>query len=539
MPIRVLFLALFVLFSWAGLAQTTTTADNKAPAASAAKEAGNPAEEALASAKALLDQGKSADAAVAFKAVVDKNPQWPEAQVGLVRSLLRDNKFDEAEAAAKNAVSVLPQSALVQATMGDVAFRMGKFADAEASYRAALKLDSNSARGTFGMGRMFEMVSMRKMAKVALAKAHELDPGDKQIYNFWLATLPYPQQLEAVKKAAGDHPTERQQRHIAYLSAVAQKKPWTLASPVQSTEIKMQPYGREEEFIDTGSRTGLTPKSKGFGLQVKFGDRASAVLLLDTGASGIIVGRKLGEKAGVVKIADSYSGGIGDEGLVQTYIGWVDKITIGGLEFRNCIVEVSSKRDVADEAGLIGADVFDKFLVTLDFKNWKLLLAPLPRNPNSPENAESSDEPQDRYIAPEMQSFTKIWRFDHDLVVPVVVSDKAVGNFVLDTGADVNSVTPSLAKKVTKTTYEGEVMQGVSGRVKEVLNGDKAILQFGKLRVRSDDIPVFDITNISNSEGTEISGFIGIKTLVQMKFTIDYRDGLVNFEPYEMRKARE
>jgi hypothetical protein len=59
------------------------------------------------------------------------------------------------------------------------------------------------------------------------------------------------------------------------------------------------------------------------------------------------------------------------------------------------------------------------------------------------------------------------------------------------------------------------------------------------MRVRSDDIPVFDVTNISNSDGTEISGFIGIKTLVQMKVTIDYRDGLVNFEPHELRPARE
>jgi len=75
--------------------------------------------------------------------------------------------------------------------------------------------------------------------------------------------------------------------------------------------------------------------------------------------------------------------------------------------------------------------------------------------------------------------------------------------------------------------------------VKQVLNGDKAILQFAKMRVRSDDIPVIDISNISNSEGTEIAGFIGIRTLTQMKMTIDYRDGLVNLEVYDFKKARE
>ncbi len=110
---------------------------------------------------------------------------------------------------------------------------------------------------------------------------------------------------------------------------------------------------------------------------------------------------------------------------------------------------------------------------------------------------------------------------------------------MIDTGASFNSVSPKLAHQVTKLTYEGMGVRGVSGRVKEVLNGDKAILMFGKVRVRSDDIPVFDITSTSNSFGTEIGGFVGIKTLVQMKMTIDYRDGLVNFEVYDFKPARE
>ena len=35
------------------------------------------------------------------------------------------------------------------------------------------------------------------------------------------------------------------------------------------------------------------------------------------------------------------------------------------------------------------------------------------------------------------------------------------------------------------------------------------------------------------------SAMLGIRTLVQMKMAIDYRDGLVNLEVYEFRKARE
>jgi predicted aspartyl protease len=259
--------------------------------------------------------------------------------------------------------------------------------------------------------------------------------------------------------------------------------------------------------------------------------------LLDTGASGITIGRKLAEKAGAVKIAQSWIDGIGDQGPVPSYEAWVDKISIGGIEFRNCTVTVSSKNNVADEAGLIGTDVFEKFLITLDFRERKMLLAPLPKNPN----ATSEDNPaQDRYIAPEMQSFTKFFRFGHDIVVPVVVNDKAVGNFILDTGADLNSMSPKFAAQVTKATAEGDyIMKGVSGKVENVLTGKKAILMFAKMRIESHALPVFSTDNTSAAEGTEIAGFIGIRTLVQMKMTIDYRDGLVNLEVYEFRKARE
>jgi hypothetical protein len=161
----------------------------------------------------------------------------------------------------------------------------------------------------------------------------------------------------------------------------------------------------------------------------------------------------------------------------------------------------------------------------------------LPKNPSAgPED----DKWQDRYIAPEMQGFTKFYRFYHDMVVPVVVNDKATGNFILDTGAELNSMSKRLAAQVTKATADDEYrIHGVSGSVQQVLTGQKAILQFAKMRIESHDLPVFSLDNTSANEGTEIAGLIGIKVLVQMKMTIDYRDGLVNLQVYEFKKARE
>lgn len=510
------------------------TAANRPPAAKAETASADPME----SARAMMKSGKYVDAAAAFKLLVEKDPTSEEAQTGLMRSLLHAQKLDDAEAAAAKALTAVPKSASVHATVGDVLLRDGKLGEAEAEYRAALKFNGDSARAWFGVGRIYDIVYMRKHARDAFAKAHSLDPDDEEIFNHWLDTLSYAEQVEALKKHVGDHPTERQSQYLKLLEQVAQKKPFSVAGDIKHTELKLQPYGRELAMVDfVANQEGARPVSKGFALQVKFNDRASAMLLVDTGAEGITIGRRLAEKIGVVRIANSYIGGIGDKGPVEGYLGLVDKIEIGNIEFHNCIVEVSSRNDLVDQAGLLGPGIFKDYLITFDWKAQKMLLAPLPRNPAG----DGSDgEPQDRYIAPEMQSFTKAYRFGSDhIFIPVVVSDKVLGTFMLDTGADSNLVTPRIANQVTKSTYEGDYIKGVSGSVSQVLNGDKAILQFAKMRVRSDDIPIINFGGTSRSFGTELGGLIGIRTLVQMKMTIDYRDGLVDLQVYEFKKARE
>lgn len=542
LPMFRVFLLLFLAAGAAGQTSTespkpsVTEVANVAPAAAAKPEA--TAADPVAAGLALITAGKYADAAKAFQALVEKDATLAEAQSGLMESLLRSRQIEDAQAAMTKALAAVPQSALVHATAGDIQFRSGDFGQAEAEYRAALKLDAKSPKGTFGMAKMMEMVSLNKRASAMYAKAHELDPENSHMFHAWLDTLPRREQLEALKKFAADHPSERDANHLKFLQTSGDKKLWSLDGEIKPTEIKMLPYGRELSYVEDIRRDAPRAISKGYGLSVKFNDKASATLLLDTGAGGITIGRKLAEKAGAVKIADTFIGGIGDEGSVQSYVAWIDKINIGSLQFHNCVVVVSSKNDVADEAGLIGADVFEKYLVTLDFKEWRLQLSPLPKNPAA--TVADDEAPQDRYIAPELQGFTKFYRFNHDIVVPVVVNDKATASFILDTGADLNIMDTKFAQKVTKATADDEYrMKGVSGKVTEVLTGRKAILMFAKMRIESHDLPVFPLDHISSSEGTEIAGFIGIRTLVQTKMTIDYRDGLVNLEPYNFKQAHE
>jgi hypothetical protein len=71
--------------------------------------------------------------------------------------------------------------------------------------------------------------------------------------------------------------------------------------------------------------------------------------------------------------------------------------------------------------------------------------------------------------------------------------------------------------------------------VKKVYSANKAVLQFGNLRQENQDVTAFDMTRISEVDGTEVSGFLGFVMLRFLDIKIDYRDALVNFT-YDPKK---
>ena len=63
------------------------------------------------------------------------------------------------------------------------------------------------------------------------------------------------------------------------------------------------------------------------------------------------------------------------------YQAIADHIRIGELEFHDCVVSVSDSRSVADEDGIIGADVFGAYVVDIDLPGMRMKLSPLPKRP--------------------------------------------------------------------------------------------------------------------------------------------------------------
>ena len=73
------------------------------------------------------------------------------------------------------------------------------------------------------------------------------------------------------------------------------------------------------------------------------------------------------------------------------------------------------------------------------------------------------------------------------------------------------------------------IVEGLSGRVDKVYSANKAVLRFGRLKQENQDLTAFDITSISDGDGTEVSGFLGFVMLRLLDIKIDYRDALVDF----------
>jgi hypothetical protein len=145
--------------------------------------------------------------------------------------------------------------------------------------------------------------------------------------------------------------------------------------------------------------------------------------------------------------------------------------------------------------------------------------------------------PKDRYIAPEMADWTKVFRFGHNILVPTSVNNSKAMLFGLDTGAFSNLLSVRAGRQVSKVNSEDRVqVHGVNGAVDKVYSSEKATLRFGHFQQANLGIITLDLSTISRHTGTEVSGFLGFAMLKQLEVELDYRDGLVDFK-YDPKRA--
>lgn len=487
---------------------------------------------ALAHARDLYWSGDFPKAITEYQAIVAAGgTDAAGAYVGLTRIYLKQKNPVEAYAAAQKALQTDAHLGEAHVALAEVYFRQGRIAASEPEFQVPLRNHIASARAYYGLSRIYRVTSNYKLARMAVAKAHEIDPNDPDIRRAWFATLGLKERIQALQEylAAHTNDDEEARYNLEHSLAVMQDisthtaRNCRLKTPVETSEINLEMLMATSQLI------------RGYGLKVKF-NNATGRLLLDTGASGILVNSKLAESAGIQRVMEQHVGGIGDKGESAGYLGFAQSVQIGDLQFENCYVDVTDSRRSVGEDGLIGADVFAKFLVDIDFPDHKFRLSPLPKLPDEPAESAGLDtdeatayHPHDRYVAPEMQNYSRIYRFGHMMLIPTSVNDHPTKLFLIDTGAFDNTIAPDAAREVVKIHRDSKIqVKGLSGDVKKVFVADDVSLAFAHFRQKK-SLVAFDLTNMSNAAGTEVSGTLGFGMLFQLDIKIDYRDGLIDF----------
>ena len=502
---------------------------------------------------ATADYAKAEDL---YRKALAASPGNADLTAGLVHALLRDQKVNDAAAAVSGALTAAANQAALLTLRGEVEYRQGEPWAAAQTATASLKLDPCNPRTYLLIARLDTLNSLYAAARTNIESAHKLDADDPEIRFGWIMTLPMKQrvtELEAyLAEPRGEDADETRQLKQSLERwkkiAAGPAKQCHIVSPTTATQIPFVYLMRDGTHVEA------------FGLDVKLNNRSSR-LEIDTGAGGIVVSGAVAKRAGLTSFAEDELGGIGDKGFKKGYIAYADSIKIGGLEFQNCEVQVDQQMGM-DVEGLIGMDVFSSYLVTLDFPMRQLSLGPLPPRPGAAadgqnlnttddtDDSEMADEagkqsadanagaskpaphgPYDRYIAPEMKDYTKVYREGHDLIFPVTLNNSKVRLFIMDTGSWTTVISPEAAREVTKVHGDAPIrVTGVSGDVEKVSSADEIVFRFANVEQKDENVIALDTATISKSTDMEISGLLGATMLRQLVIHIDYRDGLVKLD---------
>ncbi len=452
-----------------------------------------------------------------YSNLLKQDPAWAAGYYGLVRALIEGERSREADEISKEGLRSLPDSAETQAAAGLVSYRQGDIVEAEKYFLKSRTLNPKYPGALEGLARINRCVSRFKTAKNLEKAAFDLSPEDPSLMNAWANTLKGEEHIAALQKliALYDPASRQAQRlraHIATDRALANRKVRQLESSYQSYQIK----------LDTISDGPQARSVRGAGVRVKVNGRQTVHLLLDTGASGIAITPKAAQRAGLEVLGNETSSarGIGDSKEQESSRYLASTLQIGELRYSNFVVSAFRSARDSDIDGLIGADVFERFLVTIDFPHMQLLLDPYPDRPGP------GDEPED--AGPVPAGFSRVIRFGTHLTLHTLINENAKRLFLIDSGSSSNLIDSELAAKVTKIHADpNTTVKGIQGRVKDVQRARKISLLFAGFHQDNPDLIAVDLNKQGDGLGAAIGGIIGMPVLWNLKVTIDYRAGAI------------
>jgi hypothetical protein len=459
---------------------------------------------------AAYGEGRYGAAEDLYEQALAKNPQDTESSAALVHTLLHEGKIAQAATQAKTALDANPQSSPALTAMAEVRLRQGEPWLAMQTLDQATTADHCDARIHLIRSRVLRIDSMYASERNELQIAYDIDPPDPDIQYEWSRVDSPAQEIEGTDKALAtqkDIDAETRQKAETTVHAMMpllfeDSQTCQVLPDVPSATLPMQATFADVKHID------------GYRLEADF-PQGKAKLIVDTAASGLFISKALADLNGFKQGPDDPAG-----------TAHIDSFRVGPLEFRNCLVGVTDSPIAGKADGFIGTDIFASWLITLDYRNAKLILAPLP--------PQAGDLPGDRAIPPELAGFTPVYHRRQYLLVPLTFGNKSRKLFILATGMRFSAMTSPVAHSLSKMTVNFTNTEQTANGGKAQFYREVFDMQMGDLpQIHQGHILELDPTVIDRNAGFEIAGMLGLDVLQPLTLHLDYRDGLVKFESIE------
>ena len=256
--------------------------------------------------------------------------------------------------------------------------------------------------------------------------------------------------------------------------------------------------------------------------------------IVDTGATQCLLDKTVATKIGATSLgSDSGVSMTTGSGTIKTGAVLVKSLALGELEIANvpfAVADLNSFGNIQGPkpAGLIGANVLKRYLMTVDYENEKLRFAD-PTNVVVPEGA--------------IVVNTKPSLGMSGLAVEGTIDGKQKVTFLIDTGAAFNNISETKVKGLLwGPVLKVGILKGLDGKPVETGAARFEYLDLDKLRI---DKPVFSIAP-QLIEGQGEAGIISSKDLAiignpllsRYKVTFDYRNQRLFFEQSAMVKKK-
>ena len=377
-----------------------------------------------------------------FQKVIAIDPVNLEAHHGLVRSHLKQDDFLKAYEFARKGMELDFKNALSRVLLGDVYFKMAEFRKATAAYLLATHLDDSLSRAYLGLGQIYLSESNYRSAKKNLQRAYELDPDDPDVLGAWFdVQTGFGEYISLGKRylesTNHDDPdrVESSRSYLQFLEELGHLRIYALQGEPRPTKIKLDKLRTNVKYPPHGVSVRAS---------INWGKRIK--LHLDTGASGILIDERTAQKNNITSLASSRALGVGDAGAREGFLGWAETVQIGALEFKDCWIQVVKNVSFSsDLRGVIGTDVFDRFLIKINYRRHLLELSPLPELDGVPSDWFPHRFSFNRSVP---AGFTPVRRIGGKLLLKTQV-DEVGGYFLIDTGSSDNFVSTDVAELVT------------------------------------------------------------------------------------------